>query len=301
MADDQKAALLAAVAQQGTAGADAYKQYADSVAAQRQAAVQAAQQRASLINAGPAATQELTGNAVATSDPYAQDAATGATTYKNEMARISAANSAFMDQANASKGAIANYVAQGAAKKQAKGTGNPLTDLVNSLGGVDLAKPQLVAALEGIINQKQQEVASRPVSHGIMAGGSAISKGKQQQNLTSPSGKRDLVDSAAGELGIPAGVLEKLLGKDSPDYVAPPTATQRNQQSLAEIRTSPVYKDTLTAAQREINKRASAKDKKGHKVMTRTEAKSQIVSDLRNDPSYAENQAAYEQIIKDLR
>lgn len=310
--DDQKRALLAAVAQQGSAGADAYKQYADSVAAQRAAAVAAAQQRSSVINAGPAATSDLAGTATATADPYAKDAATGATAYANENGRLAQANSNYMEQLKAAIPLSANY-AEGrieASKSKKAGADNALAQFIAGLGGPDLAKPQILAVVQQALKDNgDQQVAQRTDQYNRdwegKPNGYAIPLGALQNGVradaTGPEAGKTALNAIETAQGIPLGALAAFLGKESPDYVAPPkapTAAARNKASLNEVRQSAPYQSQfsqMTEAYKTFT------DKKGKYKMSATQAKQAIAKTARALPIYKDNQDAIEQAIKDLR
>lgn len=103
--DQQKAALLAAIAQQGSQGQVAFDAEAARRAAAQQAAVAAVNAQSNMTGAGGAApaafTAQLQGQTAALGDVYAQDAAMSNTAFKNSLAQTSASNAAYMDQARA--------------------------------------------------------------------------------------------------------------------------------------------------------------------------------------------------------
>lgn len=310
--DDQKRALLAAVAQQGSAGAQAYQQYADSVASQRAAAVAAAQQRSSLINAGPAATTDLAGTATATSDPYAKDAATGATAYANESGRLAQANSNYMEQLKAAIPLSANY-AEGriaAARSKKDGADNPLAQFIAGLGGEGLAKPQILAVIQQALKENgDQQVAQRTDQYNRdwqgKPNGYAIPLNALQNGVradaTGPDAGRKAINALETAQGIPTGALSAFLGKESPDYVAPPkapTAAAKNKAALDDVRKSAPYQSQfsqMTEAYRTFT------DKKGKYKLSATQAKQKIAQTARALPIYKDNEDAIEQAIKDLR
>jgi hypothetical protein len=304
--DDQKRALLAAVAQQGSAGADTYKQYADSVQAQRQSAVQAAQQRSSVINAGPAALQALQGSAVATSDPYAKDAATGATAYANENARLGTANSNYMDQVKAAIPMMAQ-VAQGKidlanAKEKAAHPeqDNPLYRLVQSLGGDSLAKSQLAPMLQGQIDKSTNDAFTSGPTSGWAGIFNILNQNKNAAEANTTEGKSAIIDAAGKSIGLPPGVLQSYLGKQSPDYAAPAKATPlsvQNKDARDKIRTNPSYTKIYSNISTEY---ANLTAKSNKNRLSAAAAKQKIKSEARSDARYKKYQAIFDQAISDL-
>lgn len=104
--DPQKAALLSAIAQQGTQGKIAF----DAEAQRRQQAQQAAQgailarsngMTGSAGGAPAALTNELQAKQAALGSIYAQDAAMSNQGFQNSLAQTAASNAAYMDQASA--------------------------------------------------------------------------------------------------------------------------------------------------------------------------------------------------------
>ncbi len=124
--DQQKAALLAAIAQQGQQGQEAFAAEAARRQAQQQAAVQAVSAQ-SKMSGGPSAPKEFTQSLQQKQNElgsiYAQDAAMSGQTFNNSIAQTSAANAAYMDQARAALPIVnaqtAGTVAQIRAEQQA--------------------------------------------------------------------------------------------------------------------------------------------------------------------------------------
>lgn len=103
--DPQKAALLAAIAQQGSQGQVAFQAEAARRQQAQQAAVQAISNQSQMSGSAGAApkafTQELQAKSNALGSVYDQDAAMSQNSFNNSIAQTSASNAAYMDQAKA--------------------------------------------------------------------------------------------------------------------------------------------------------------------------------------------------------
>jgi len=97
--DNQKRSLLAAMAERGAEGAQAFKTAQTESAASRQAALNAAASRGAAINAPESLNAELNTSYDAMSNIGLGDSALSS---EREMSRISAANAAYLDQMKAS-------------------------------------------------------------------------------------------------------------------------------------------------------------------------------------------------------
>jgi len=125
--DQQKMALLTAIAQQGSQGQVAFQAEAARRTAAQQAAVASvagqSKMSGSAGNAPKAFTQELQGKTAAQGDVYAQDAAMSQGAFNNSIAQTSASNAAYMDQARAAVPVVqaqtAGLVAQIRAEQEA--------------------------------------------------------------------------------------------------------------------------------------------------------------------------------------
>src|SRR5574343_24749 len=125
--DQQKAALLTAIAQQGQQGQQAFAAEAARRAAAQQAAVAAVTQQSKMTGAAGNApkefTQQLQQKQTDLGNIYAQDAAMSGQTFANSIAQTGAANAAYMDQARAAipivNAQTAGTVAQIRAEQQA--------------------------------------------------------------------------------------------------------------------------------------------------------------------------------------
>lgn len=126
--DAQKAALLSAIAQQGSQGQAAFQAEQARRQAAQQAAVAAVAQRANMSGgmgstAGQTYSKGLQGQAADLGSVYAQDAALSQKSFANSIAQTSAANAAYMDQARAAVPVVnaqtAGIVAQIRAEQQA--------------------------------------------------------------------------------------------------------------------------------------------------------------------------------------
>lgn len=103
--DQQKAALLAAIAQQGSQGQVAFQAEAARRKQAQQAAVNAIASQSQMSGSAGAApkafTQELQAQSNALGSVYDQDAAMSQNSFNNSIAQTSASNAAYMDQARA--------------------------------------------------------------------------------------------------------------------------------------------------------------------------------------------------------
>lgn len=103
--DQQKAALLAAIAQQGSQGQVAFQAEAARRKQAQQAAVNAIASQSQMSGSAGAApkafTQELQAQSNALGSVYDQDAAMSQNSFNNSIAQTSASNAAYMDQAKA--------------------------------------------------------------------------------------------------------------------------------------------------------------------------------------------------------
>jgi len=103
--DPQKAALLAAIAQQGSQGQVAFQAEAARRQQAQQAAVQAISNQSKMSGSAGDAPKEFTQGLQAKSNAlgsvYAQDAAMSQQSFNNSIAQTSASNAAYMDQAKA--------------------------------------------------------------------------------------------------------------------------------------------------------------------------------------------------------
>jgi hypothetical protein len=103
--DQQKAALLAAIAQQGSQGQVAFQAEAARRQQAQQAAVQAISNQSKMTGTAGDAPKEFTQGLQAKSNAlgsvYAQDAAMSQQSFNNSIAQTSASNAAYMDQAKA--------------------------------------------------------------------------------------------------------------------------------------------------------------------------------------------------------
>lgn len=103
--DPQKAALLAAIAQQGSQGQVAFQAEAARRQQAQQAAVQAISNQSQMSGSAGAApkafTQELQAKSNALGSVYDQDALMSQRSFNNSIAQTSASNAAYMDQAKA--------------------------------------------------------------------------------------------------------------------------------------------------------------------------------------------------------
>jgi len=103
--DPQKAALLAAIAQQGSQGQVAFQAEAARRQQAQQAAVQAISNQSKMTGTAGDAPKEFTQGLQAKSNAlgsvYAQDAAMSQQSFNNSIAQTSASNAAYMDQAKA--------------------------------------------------------------------------------------------------------------------------------------------------------------------------------------------------------
>jgi len=97
--DNQKRALLAAMAERGAEGAQAFKTAQADTAAQRQASLNAAAARGAAINAPESLNAELNDSYDAMQNIGLGDSALS---HDREIARITAANTAYLDQMKAS-------------------------------------------------------------------------------------------------------------------------------------------------------------------------------------------------------
>jgi len=125
--DQQKMALLTAIAQQGSQGQQAFQAEAARRAAAQQAAVASVAGQSKMTGAAGAApkafTQQLQAKTAAQGDVYAQDAAMSNNAFNNSIAQTSASNAAYMDQAKAAVPVVqaqtAGLVAQIRAEQEA--------------------------------------------------------------------------------------------------------------------------------------------------------------------------------------
>jgi len=125
--DQQKMALLTAIAQQGSQGQQAFQAEAARRAAAQQAAVASVAGQSKMTgaagNAPKAFTQQLQAKTAAQGDVYAQDAAMSGQAFNNSIAQTSASNAAYMDQAKAAVPVVqaqtAGLVAQIRAEQEA--------------------------------------------------------------------------------------------------------------------------------------------------------------------------------------
>lgn len=125
--DQQRAALLSAIAQQGSQGQVAFQAEAARRQAAQQAAAQAITANSQMTGAGGSAprafTQNLQAQQQALGDIYAQNNAMANQTFNNSIAQTSAANAAYMDQARAAVPVVnaqtAGIVAQIRAEQEA--------------------------------------------------------------------------------------------------------------------------------------------------------------------------------------
>lgn len=103
--DQQKAALLAAIAQQGSQGQVAFQAEAARRKQAQQAAVNAIASQSQMSGSAGAApkafTQQLQAQSNALGSVYDQDAAMSQNAFNNSIAQTSASNAAYMDQARA--------------------------------------------------------------------------------------------------------------------------------------------------------------------------------------------------------
>jgi len=97
-ADAQKRALLAAIAQQGSAAKDQFSAQAQAWGDRRNQAVAGAAERAGAIGAPADAVAQLQQSATSAAEPYAQDAWRAAQAQDAENTRMTTANSNYMDQ-----------------------------------------------------------------------------------------------------------------------------------------------------------------------------------------------------------
>lgn len=259
--DNTKRAMLAAMAQAGTAGVTAYQQAQQAIAAQQQQAVQAALAGAAEFHA-PAALQAELANTI--NAPYARYQAdlTAARAYGDASnARSQAANAAYFDQAKAAIPALRTYSQAKAAEQAAaralderkmaleerklamqEGGGDVLSALKAQLGGIGNANKYI--ADQGAEFLK---AAKDPTDHGNQR---AAYEGTQ---LTDRQ-YRDLFDRQAG---LPEGYSNSQFKEPKAKAKGKGSVAQRRTQTLADLERKYGSKSTVTKAVRFIASGAS--------------------------------------------
>lgn len=177
-AQAQSKALLAAIAEQGTRGAQYYEQAAQQAQAQKQSAVQAALDRAQGgpgASATPAAlTTQLAGQAAQTGDQRAADVAQAAAYQQQDQQALSSANDTYMNQVQAAIPIVgAKINAQAAQQARDNALQRQLADL--QLQQSQLGLESTKVSLEG---QREQNAANRA------AAAAAAARAAQPQQMS---------------------------------------------------------------------------------------------------------------------
>lgn len=211
--DENKRAMLAAMAQSGTAGAAAYQQAQAEIAAQQQAAVQAALGGAAQYLASPQQRSQMEATIGAPYQRYQADLSAAQAYGAQSRANQEAANSAYFEQAKAAIPALRTYSQAAAAERAAK----------------DSLEQRRLALSERELELREQEmnsggaggsfIASLNKQFGGAAGGSRALLAEAKNYVTSQGGTWGKKGTTAllakfdQELGLPSGYTRALLPK----------------------------------------------------------------------------------------
>ena len=181
------------------------------------------------------------------------------------------------------------------------GAGTPIADLLHGLGGQTAAR----IALKNPVQQAVSALLEDSKAHSIKAGRKitdvlgtqdmtkfrTAKQGNPDDFTQKALSKKEALGLVETNLGLPAGALDSILGKDSPTYVKPKSARQLSTAQTNQIRVNPLYQEQF---QRVVGNLADVSEGK------RMAAKRQEIAVLRQAPDYAQNIDVYEQIIRDL-